>query len=138
MKTELTTNDDAYLATLPVELLAEGINDHHKQVLDCGSSMVQHAIDCGRWLVEAKGRCEHGEWLSWLDANCDMSEVHSQRYMRIAKTSRVTDLSDVTSIRECLALISEAKAEERARRALIGDEDTDVGRTNEDRSEKRP
>jgi hypothetical protein len=66
-----------------------------------GSAM-QHAIEAGQLLIEAKKQVPHGAWLSWLEEKCEISERTAQAYMRIArqleqledaKAQRVADLS---------------------------------------------
>ncbi len=67
--------------TLGLDILAAKIREHHKAV---GAAIV-HAIKAGQLLLEAKRKVGHGNWLPWLEANCEMSERTAQNYMRIAK-----------------------------------------------------
>jgi hypothetical protein len=41
-------------------------------------------IDIGELLLEAKGQCEHGQWLDWLDAEFWWSVDTAERYMNVA------------------------------------------------------
>src|SRR5437763_6680995 len=43
-----------------------------------------NVIDIGDLLLEAKGQCEHGQWLAWLSAEFTWSEDTAARYMKIA------------------------------------------------------
>jgi DUF3102 family protein len=48
---------------------------------------IEHAIECGRLLVEAKASVPHGEWLPWLRENTEVSERTARRWMRFAENS---------------------------------------------------
>jgi hypothetical protein len=71
---------------------------------------VEHAIAAGELLIEAKKQVKHGEWQTWLMANCDISERTVQAYMKLArapleKRNAVADLP----LREALASIAKPK-----------------------------
>jgi hypothetical protein len=91
------------------------INEQHRLCEQSLKAGLVHARNAGEILLQVKAGCRHGEWLSWLAANCQMSEQTGQRYMRIArswpeleaKASRVTDLS----YRDALKLLSHATVE---------------------------
>jgi hypothetical protein len=79
--------------------------------------------------LQAKGQCQHGEWLPWLKANVRFSEPTAQAYMRIAdrwdelqerrqaKTQHVADLT----FRGAIEVLAEAAtiplAEAKSRRS---------------------
>jgi ParB-like chromosome segregation protein Spo0J len=93
--------------TLPA--LAERINAEHAQCEAGFRAGLDHAIEAGRLLIEAKALCGHGGWLAWLAENCAVSQRTAQAYMRLARnqtalsnTQRVADLP----MREALALLS--------------------------------
>jgi hypothetical protein len=91
--------------------LAERINSEHRQCEAAMQSGLQHALEAGRLLREAKKLCPHGTWLTWLEENFAGSSRAAQSYMQIvdrmdrmeANAQRVADLS----YREVLKLISE-------------------------------
>lgn len=72
---ELTT-----LSTLAVEinLLNEQV-EHHK------NQAVVYAARTGEKLLLAKAQCKHGEFGSWLNANCTVSARYATGFMRLAK-----------------------------------------------------
>jgi hypothetical protein len=81
-------------------LAAQANTEHHAcEVLQRGA--VAHAIAAGEALIDAKSRLRHGEWLPWVDANCDFSDREAQNYMRIARNPR--RVADLPSIRRALA-----------------------------------
>jgi hypothetical protein len=45
---------------------------------------LDHAIACGRLLLEAKAQLAHGQWLPWLGEHCGVPERSARRYMDIA------------------------------------------------------
>src|SRR5262245_53306619 len=53
---------------LPV--LASSINDHLAAAETATRRGLEHAIAAGLLLIEAKELVDHGEWLTWLQANC--------------------------------------------------------------------
>ncbi|MEB0058813.1 DUF3102 domain-containing protein [Variovorax sp. LG9.2] len=57
---------------------------------DAKSSM-QRALEAGKLLTEAKEAVAHGEWQSWLVANCNVAARTAQAYMKLAK--RLPELS---------------------------------------------
>ena len=66
---------------------------------------VQRAVKCGKLLVEAKERVEHGDWLPWLQANFHGSERHARVCMQLVKSA---DSADFESISEGLRAIAKA------------------------------
>ena len=64
--------------------LAQRINEQNCAAEADARSALQHALEAGRLLKEAKAQCEHGQWLAWLAANTNMSSRRAQEYMRLA------------------------------------------------------
>lgn len=46
---------------------------------------VEHGIRAGQKLAEAKALCAHGEWLTWLEENVEVSVRSAQEFMRLYK-----------------------------------------------------
>ena len=72
---------------------------------DSATDQARHAItaavECGDLLTRQKASLPHGSWLPWLAEHCpDISVETGRRYMRLAKRSQVTDLTDATSLRQ--------------------------------------
>src|SRR5215204_4827824 len=75
-----------------LEELAERINEHHrayetavKAVLSQLSAAIDHAMDVGDLLIEAKAECAHGTWEDWLRANCKVSVRRAQEFVYLAE-----------------------------------------------------
>jgi hypothetical protein len=92
--------------------LAKQINQEHNECESAFKAGVQHALNAGELLIQAKALCHHGEWGRWLKDNCQFSERTAQAYMRVArelpgldgdKAQRVAEMS----FRETLALLAE-------------------------------
>jgi Protein of unknown function (DUF3102) len=85
-----------YLADLAARIRAE-----HEASAVAMKRGLEHAINAGRLLIEAKEQLKHGQWLPWLEEHCAMSERSAQLYMRLARHApeleanpqRVADLS---------------------------------------------
>jgi hypothetical protein len=91
--------------SLTLSDLATRIRAEHQAVGDA----LKHAITAGELLTEAKVQVPHGDWLPWLEANCEMSLRTAQAYMRIAReigklddgnTQRVAHLSIRDALRQ--------------------------------------
>lgn len=63
-------------------------------------------LTIGRGLIEAKGKLEHGAWLTWLSERVNYSERTAQRLMKISREwSNPTAVSDLGA-RKALALLA--------------------------------
>ena len=93
-------------------VLATDINRHHQEAQKAAESALQHARAAGELLLQAKERCQHGDWGKWLKENFNGSDRTAQRYMTFAKrwpeleakTTRVADLP----IREAARLLTDS------------------------------
>lgn len=105
----IVTRDKAATAPRDLDSLATQINDEHRRCESDLQSALQHAINAGQLLIEAKAGVEHGQWLPWLKDNCQCSARTAQAYVRLAKhlpelesnAQRVAHLP----VREALALL---------------------------------
>jgi DUF3102 family protein len=70
--------DASSVSTLAAEVRAE-----HEACERDAQSAVAHAIRAGELLTEAKARCEHGGWLTWLGHNVRFGQQTANAYMRI-------------------------------------------------------
>src|ERR1041384_6513861 len=65
--------------------LAATIRDQHQCATMAALSAVEHALNCGRALIQAKDQAGHGRWLGWLKEHCpNISERTAQAYMKLA------------------------------------------------------
>jgi hypothetical protein len=65
--------------------LAARIRSYHEATVAALKASVQHAMNAGDLLIEAKAQLKHGQWLPWLDENCAMSQRTAQLYIKLAK-----------------------------------------------------
>jgi hypothetical protein len=63
--------------------LAEQINECHRLCEATMNAGLQHALEAGRLLLEAKRQCQHGTWLPWLKKNFQGSKRTAQAYLRL-------------------------------------------------------
>jgi DUF3102 family protein len=73
------TNDDRLSA------IANTIREHVHAANAAVRRGLEHAIAAGVLLIEAKGLVIHGEWIPWIEANCEIGPRHAQTYMRLAR-----------------------------------------------------
>ncbi len=87
---ELCQKDPAalHLEGLPLEELAALANRAHRESLGTVHSGLTHAVLAGLVLLEAKGRCRHGEWGDWLAAHFEGDPSTARRYMKVARNLR--------------------------------------------------
>ncbi|MBC7601225.1 MAG: DUF3102 domain-containing protein [Ramlibacter sp.] len=65
--------------------IAADINRLHELASSKAEEAVDHAIEAGKLLLEAKSALPHGDWLGWLDSNVFVTSRQVQRYMRAAQ-----------------------------------------------------
>ncbi len=65
--------------------LGRRIEEEHEAARRDARSALEHALACGRLLIEAKAAIGHGEWLGWLREHTTVAPRQSQRYMRLAQ-----------------------------------------------------
>jgi hypothetical protein len=122
--------------------LARAIEREHQAARRAARTALEHAMECGRLLIEAKAQVGHGGWLPWLEANCTLRPRTAQAYMRLARelpklpeqeAQRVADSSvrdaiaqlskqahDLAALPEAAAAgVLEAAADERLRDVLV-------------------
>ena len=59
------------------------INFLHRLSVASGKLSIAAGIMAGWELARAKAKCDHGQWLAWLDANTDISPMTATRYMSV-------------------------------------------------------
>lgn len=99
------------LAEVSLPELAYEINREHQLCSDAMGDAVQHAIRVGELLIEAKAKCQHGEWLGWVEANCNFTDRTAQRYMRIAwrREEVESNATRVSHLQDAIDLLAEPK-----------------------------
>lgn len=97
---------------IKIEKLASEIDDKFSQATRFAAESVRNghaaiiaAIECGKMLIKAKAIIGHGSWLNWLADNTKVSADTSQRWMRLAKTARLRNLTE-----ECNSLADAYRA----------------------------
>ena len=95
--------------------LAASIRQEHHLAEQHAMQAVNHAMEAGRLLIEAKALCSHGKWLSWLADNFEGSARTAQAYMRLYEKRDAlanTQSSAHLSIDGALKLLAEPKEAE--------------------------
>jgi hypothetical protein len=91
--------------------LATDINREHAAALAAANNAMQHAMEAGKLLAQAKQEIGHGGWLQWLQGNFDGSARMAQRYILLHEhrneiaTANTTRASHLT-IRQASKLLS--------------------------------
>ena len=64
---------------------AAEINRHHDLARSKATEAMNHAMEAGKLLLEAKAGLEHGAWSAWLQSNVMVTPRQAQRYMALAQ-----------------------------------------------------
>ncbi len=90
--------------------LADRINAQHESAEKAAHSALEHAVQCGELLTEAKAAVAHGEWLPWLEKNTKIPKRTAQQYMALARAKPKLAAKSATvallTVREAIASIS--------------------------------
>ena len=78
------------LVAIPDSLgdLAAKIDAAHRAAVGRAKDAIDKARECGLLLIAAKRLVAHGEWLDWLSGNTAVSARQSQKYMRLARSTK--------------------------------------------------
>jgi Protein of unknown function (DUF3102) len=97
--------------------LAMQIVAEHEAVRAAAANALEHAIKCGQFLLKAQEKYGgHGQWLPWLQTNCELSIRTAQDYMRLARSDLSRLMPDDAqraahlSIRSALKRLASPKA----------------------------
>jgi Protein of unknown function (DUF3102) len=96
--------------------LAKRINDEHERCEGAVYAALEHAMNAGDLLLEAKDKTPHGTWQGWLEGNFVGSIRTAQAYMRVAARreeveAAKTQSSAPLSLDGALKALSAPKAE---------------------------
>ena len=81
------------------------LNEIREQIKQAQDNYEQSFLEIGRALLEAKQLfSKHGEWLTWLDKNVDLSPRKAQRLMRIAQFFSNTPLASHLNVSQAYIL----------------------------------
>ena len=76
-----------------LDALADRINTEHAACHSAMQTGLEHAIEAGRLLIEAKAECPHGDWLPFLE----MAGVHERQARRLMQLARSGLKADTVS-----------------------------------------
>jgi Protein of unknown function (DUF3102)/DNA N-6-adenine-methyltransferase (Dam) len=71
--------------TAPALNLAVRIEAEHQAAIGAARTAIEHAVECGKLLLEAKAQIGHGGWLPWVEANLSFGDRQARKYMRLAQ-----------------------------------------------------
>jgi hypothetical protein len=64
-------------------LMKNKINELHLKIHNSLKDTVADAIEIGRLLTEQKEECGHGNFIPWVESNCDFTRMTAFKYMRL-------------------------------------------------------
>ncbi len=71
---------------------ADAINEVHRLAQESAEIAMDYAISCGRLLMEKKKTLRHGEWIPWIQQNCEFDRFLAAKYMKAANVALTTHL----------------------------------------------
>lgn len=100
--------------TVSLDTAATELNRLHLEIEQKLRATVEDAIRAGEILEELKTRVGHGNFLSWLHANCEFSERTARNYMAVyAHRDKTASLADLqTAYRQVETLEAQEKTRE--------------------------
>jgi hypothetical protein len=104
------------MTALALPDVAQAIDREHRAAHQAARTALEHALECGRLLIEAKAAVPHGDWLPWLEEHTTVGARQAQNYMRL--TRRRAEIEDANAqrdshlpIRDAIALLADHLAE---------------------------
>ena len=91
--------------------VANEVNEEHELFIGSMYGAVEHAIRAGELLIQEKSKHKHGEWLDWIEANCNFDRSTAAGYMRCAKNKDklLSNVERVLHLRDAMKLLAEPK-----------------------------
>lgn len=86
-------------------------NRLHREIQSLEVDAKNKAAQIGEMLITKKAEMKHGEFIPWIEANCEFSYDSAKDYMKVAKAKRerAPDFNACTSIREVLEIAKKPK-----------------------------
>jgi protein gp37 len=112
--------------------LARQINAAHEAAVGSARDAIEHTIEVGNLLIEAKTKVKHGEWQDWVETNCQFSYRMCAKYMGVAKSASRGTFGDdrPKSLRQALEMLSESVAE--ARNGVVEEPEPEETKSEDD------
>lgn len=104
---------------------AEKIKEYHFAATDHLAKGAMYAVLCGLELHAARARCEHGEWVPWVEKNCLFDRTTAWRYMSAAERV-LAKISNVAQVQH-LAELADGVMDDKKRQKLIAAVKDNVG-----------
>jgi hypothetical protein len=132
-----------------LQRLRAAIVHEHDAAITSACTAIEHAVACGKALIEAKKLVGHGGWISWIETNLPFGQRQTAKYAALARAALANRNSefrfDAKSIDRALetlrhgARLREAgpyhpptpkgTVDLRVRRQLVQSRETDIART---------
>jgi Protein of unknown function (DUF3102) len=88
----------------PLDELAAELRREHAECEGAWRRTVEHAVNCGLLLIEAKQQVPRGSWLPWLEQNFAGATRTAQAYMRLARNAH--DVAHSPTVHDAMTLLA--------------------------------
>jgi hypothetical protein len=78
----------------PLAKLAKQINAEHRAVGESIKAAMAHALRAGELLLGVKARLPHGDFIPWIEENCEFNRRSASGYMLIAANGQHVGFSE--------------------------------------------
>lgn len=99
--------------------LAEYANAQHAAAFEAGRQAIEHAINVGTAMIEARSLVQKGHWHDWMEQNVEMNVSMVYNYIRIAEYADEVRAADVPTLRAARQMLVGKKSKESQRRDLV-------------------
>lgn len=87
-----------------LNILAEQIKQEHQACFGAMRQGVEHALNVGELLLQARSFVFHGEWEKWVINNCYFTPRMARNYMKVARYRRQLKTETISEIDKAGAL----------------------------------
>ncbi len=110
-----TITTAATATAMSAEQLTAAIRHEHEAASTAASAALQHALEAGRLLAEAKRKIPHGSWESFVKDSCGIAPRTASLYQRLHRhRDRLPNRQHVAelSVRQAARLLEQPKAKD--------------------------
>lgn len=100
-------------------------NRLHREIQSLEVDAKNKAAQIGEMLIRKKKEAGHGNWIKWVETNCDFPERTAQVYIQVgkAKAQHSADFNQCTSIRQVLELGKPKKEKPQGKKPKLDKDD---------------
>lgn len=107
----MATGENCEVDQMTLPFLANKANELHRLHEESQKKTIEYGIKAGEVLIAAKKKVRHGEWMNWVESNCEFSHKTANVYMWLATNSQRARNLGVQTIRKAIEVLAEPRTE---------------------------